>query len=68
MIKIDLDSTPKGGTKYLLEGSIEVHGEICCLAHEIHSVLREFEKSAPEALEMAMGRLLCEMDDELEEV
>jgi hypothetical protein len=68
MIKIDLDSTPKGGTKYLLAGSVEVRGEICCLAHEIYSVLKEFEKSAPESLEIAMSRLVYEMPDELEEV
>ena len=67
MIKINLDSTPKDEMKHIMKGSVEVSGNLPTLAQEIYTILKDFEEVIPDALEIALDRLINKIFDELEE-
>lgn len=67
MIKIDLDTTPKGKNGRLLNGSIEVVGEIEDIANEIYAILKDLEENVPEALFIALDKRMGEVADQLKE-
>lgn len=61
MIKIDLDTKQKGRTtKYVISGSVEIHGDIDTVAHEIYEIIKNFEENVHDALELAMEKLVNE--------
>lgn len=65
MIKVDLDSTLKAN-KLTIKGDVKVCGKVNCIAHEIYAIINEFKEKCPEALEMALGMLVDELDEEEE--
>lgn len=67
MIKINLDTKPKGRTKNVIIGSVEVNGNTDIVAHEIYAIIKDLEENCPEALEIAMERLIDSIGDESEE-
>lgn len=68
MIEIDLNSTPKGKSKFVLNGSIEVKGEVSILAKEMYAIIKDFEENATEAWFIALDKRMNEAAERLEEV